>query len=172
VVPGHGDDQRLPIYGGHRQPGLLAPRGRSQEPHLNPPRAEGFDLIARVHLHQGKLHLLEPPAKLPHHRRQDTVICGTDEAHRESADLPLVGPDRPAHRLFRSGENPPGLGEEGRPRRGDFHPALGAVQQADADFLLQMADLLAERGLGDVQPLRRPPEMEFLGHGNKINQMP
>ena len=37
-----------------------------------------------------------------------------------------------------------------------------------ADLLLELADLLAERRLGHVQPLRRAAEVQLLGDGDEV----
>ena len=46
-----------------------------------------------------------------------------------------------------------------------------STQELAADKLLQPADLPAECGLGDVQPVRGAPEVELLGDRDKGPQM-
>ena len=44
-------------------------------------------------------------------------------------------------------------------------------QQPRTKLAYQVSDLLAQRGLGDVQSLRRAREATFLGDGDEIAQM-
>jgi hypothetical protein len=46
------------------------------------------------------------------------------------------------------------------------------VEEFDAEFFLQLPDLLAQGRLADVQPYSRPAEMEFLGDGDEVAQVP
>jgi hypothetical protein len=43
---------------------------------------------------------------------------------------------------------------------------------AAPEFTLEPADLLADRGLHDVQSFRRPPETQLVGDGDEIGQLP
>src|SRR4051794_5154424 len=43
------------------------------------------------------------------------------------------------------------------------HPAAGAVEQPDVERALQALDLPGQRRLGQIQPLRGPAVVEFLG---------
>jgi hypothetical protein len=47
-----------------------------------------------------------------------------------------------------------------------------SVQKRNAEFFLKLADLPAQRRLGDVEPLRCLGEMQFFRDGNEISQMP
>ena len=46
------------------------------------------------------------------------------------------------------------------------------IEQRDADLYLELADLLAERGLRRVQAGRGAREIQFLGHCHEVPQMP
>ena len=68
-------------------------------------------------------------------------------------DVQLAGfaPAQPLHRqdaFRRQGQNAPGINQERPPFLGQGHLALGAVQEAHPDLLLQIMDLAGERGLG------------------------
>ncbi len=54
---------------------------------------------------------------------------------------------------------------------GERHRAPRAHEQLHAQLLLQRADLLAQRRLGDVQPQRRASEVQFLGDGHEVTQV-
>ena len=55
-------------------------------------------------------------------------------------------------------------GEPDVPRR--------AVEELQAEFAFEPGDLLTDRGLDDVQPLGGPAEVEFLGDGDEVPQLP
>ena len=62
--------------------------------------------------------------------------------------------------------------EEALARGGERHPAPVAGEQCDAELALERADLLAQRRLRDMQPRRRPMEMQLLGHRDEVTKMP
>jgi hypothetical protein len=49
--------------------------------------------------------------------------------------------------------------------------ALRAVEQPNPELLLELANLLGDRGLSDVQPLRGPAEMQFLGDCDEVSDV-
>ncbi len=55
--------------------------------------------------------------------------------------------------------------------RREFDPAGTADQKVDAEFALELADLLGQRRLGHVQPVGGPAEVEFLGDGAEIAEV-
>ena len=65
-----------------------------------------------------------------------------------------------------------GAGEEGLAGGRERHGAPVSVEQLGAQRSLKLANLLAQRGLGDEQPLRRAAEVKFLGHGLEIAKIP
>jgi hypothetical protein len=64
------------------------------------------------------------------------------------------------------------FGQEQPPCLGQLHATAGAIEQADAQFLLEHSNLLAERRLRDAQAQRRAAKMPFLCHGKEITKMP
>ena len=46
-----------------------------------------------------------------------------------------------------------------------------AFEQTHAEFVFEVAQLAAERGLGDAQPGGGAVEVEFLGDGDKVTQV-
>ena len=57
-------------------------------------------------------------------------------------------------------------------RRGQLQAFAAALKQWRAHDLLQPPDLLAQRGLGDEDPLRGMGEAACLSQGHEIPQMP
>ena len=55
---------------------------------------------------------------------------------------------------------------------GDRHPPGGALHQGEADLLLEPADLLGQRGLGDVLASRRAREVLLVGERDEVAQLP
>lgn len=88
------------------------------------------------------------------------------------AQFPQVGPTRQQHRLVYLGQHLAGLVEEQPAGVGEFDAAVGALEQARTDFLLQRLDLLAQRRLGDPQALGGAAEVQLLGDGDEIAQVP
>ena len=52
------------------------------------------------------------------------------------------------------------------------HPPGGPLDQGEPDLLLEPADLLGERGLGDVLARRRPREVPLIGERDEVAQLP
>jgi hypothetical protein len=48
----------------------------------------------------------------------------------------------------------------------------GPVQQCYPELLLEPADLVAQGGLGDVQPLGGPAEVKFFSDGDEVLDEP
>jgi hypothetical protein len=76
------------------------------------------------------------------------------------------------HRLVHVAQQLAGAVQERLAGDAQRHPAGGAPQELAADELLQRADLPAEGGLGDVEPLRGPAEAQLLGDGHERAQVP
>src|SRR4051812_20692142 len=63
------------------------------------------------------------------------------------------------------------LGEQGGSRVRQGSLSLRAVKQPHPELILELTYLSRDRGLGDVQSLRRPAEMQLLGDGDEISEM-
>jgi hypothetical protein len=55
--------------------------------------------------------------------------------------------------------------------RGEADPAAGPVEDLDSEPGLQGADGLADRRLGDAQPLGGAAEVQFAGEGQEDPQL-
>ena len=69
-------------------------------------------------------------------------------------------------------EQTPTLAQERAPSIGELDMPAGAVKQRHAELLLESADLVTQRGLGDVQPLGGPAEVKLLGDGDEVLHEP
>jgi hypothetical protein len=63
------------------------------------------------------------------------------------------------------------LGQQEAAGRRELHAPARALEQRHAEGALELPDLLAQPGLGDVQPLGRAPEVQLLGHGDEVAQV-
>ena len=63
------------------------------------------------------------------------------------------------------------LVEERAARGGELDAAVGAVEQHDVQLALELADLLAERGLRDAQARRGAAEMQLLRDGQEVAEV-
>jgi hypothetical protein len=66
----------------------------------------------------------------------------------------------------------PDAWEQGLARRGKRHGAAVPVEQACTEDAFQGLDLLRQRWSGNAQPRGGPAEVEFLGYGHEVAQLP
>lgn len=69
------------------------------------------------------------------------------------------------------GEDATRLDEQALPRRREAGGTADALDDRAADALLQQADVLAHRGLGDMQRRRRTPEAAGVGDRHEAAQV-
>jgi hypothetical protein len=74
-------------------------------------------------------------------------------------------------RLLNGHKRSAAANEEGAAGFGKFDPSGIPRKQLDSKFILQIADLLAQRGLREMKPVSRPSYAQFLGDSNKIAEM-
>ena len=76
-----------------------------------------------------------------------------------------------ADRAIERGNHLPGLVGEYPAGVGDGDGATRAHEELDAQLVLQLANRMGERGLGDVEPLGSPTEVQFLADRDEVAQM-
>ena len=103
--------------------------------------------------------------------REDAPHRRPDEAEVEAPDLAGGGHLRSLDRPLDSLEDHPDLVVEHAAGVGDRHAPLRPVEELHADLGLQARDLLAQRRLDDVQPLRRASEVELLGDRGEVAEV-
>ncbi|GAA2344517.1 hypothetical protein GCM10010376_77030 [Streptomyces violaceusniger] len=162
LQPLHADDARADP----------APYGQCHEAEVQRPLGDPSQRLAGIGLaFQHQLDTRVFGGDGPRQHRQGGVAAGAREAERDAADLAqmrrLRGP--PCGRGL--GQQPPGRLQQRPPRGGEPHGPGRTVEQPDPEVPLQQPDLLAQRRLGDVQPLGRPPEVQFLGDGDESGKM-
>ncbi len=150
---------------GHR-PGADERRG-----HVNALLAEGGVLIDLIHAHDAQRRLRtrrpERGQELEQGGRVDVQIAMRELEPRRGVGLPGRGDG--ARRAFQrmacvnekllAGPRHPG-------------PTRQPLEQLDADFPLEVADLLRERWLRDPETIGRPEEAAFFGDRDEVSQVP
>ncbi len=63
------------------------------------------------------------------------------------------------------------LGQEGASVTGEADALLGTLEQHQAKLFLQLRDLPAEGGLGNMQPLGGAPDVFVFSDGNEIAEL-
>jgi hypothetical protein len=69
-------------------------------------------------------------------------------------------------------EDPSRIGEEGVSGFRQVHGVAVAVEEGNFQIGLEPSDLLADRGLGDVQTTRSPAEVQLFGQDRKTAKLP
>ena len=104
----------------------------------------------------------------PRHDRQQRRA---DEVDPQSAGLAGVDPPRGGDRAVELAEQLTGVAQERLAGRGQLDPSARAGQQRAAELLLELAYLLAQRRLGDVQAGGGAAEMQLLCDRDEIAQL-
>jgi len=97
-------------------------------------------------------------------------------AERDGPDAQSAG-DHAAQRGHRGqrflgvAEQAPGVGQENVTRLGELHGATGPLEKRGAYFPLQLGDLMAQAGLGDVAARCRAGEVQLFPHGHGVLEL-
>jgi len=157
-----------------RDPPLGEPRSRrraTDQPDVQPVGAQQLqDVRGRAGVVDLQLEVRVLPAQHLHERDE---VVGREARVEAHPDLPVLARARVARQepgvLDRAERRAAGA-QERRARVGQLDRAVVAVEQADAEVLLQVHDLLADGGLGDEQPRRRAAIAQLLGHRDERRQ--
>ena len=146
--------------------------GRTQEPDLNAILAERQDLIGRVELADLKVNVGMPLDERANDDRKDREVCPRHEAHPEAASRPTRRPPGRLRGPLGVEQDRSGLVEECASRVRQLDATLGPVEERDAELGFELSDLLTERRLGHAQTQCRPAEVQLLGDGHEISEVP
>jgi hypothetical protein len=106
---------------------------------------------------------------------QDLGHQATVAARLHHHDEARVDPAGPLGELGRGGhrvQDAARLPQQHLASRSQRDPPAGAVEQADAEPVLQLTDRARQRRLGDAQPAGRPSEVQLLGHRDEVRELP
>jgi hypothetical protein len=132
---------------------------------------ESFHLLGRAHLVEGELDVGVELAVVADDAGEETAGAPKKEADVERADLADEGSPGDFDGAVGSGEGFTRFGEEELALGREAGSARVAVEERAADFALEIGDLLADGGLGDVEAAASFAEGAVLGDGAEITQM-
>ena len=145
--------------------------GRADDADVEAPGLQTLDLRSDAELAEGQIDVGARGAELPDGERHDRAGGGLQEPDREAADLAA----RRAPRRLDPGLDlvDRALGIPAERCAGGSDPDLTpvAMEELGPDLGLEPLDLLADRGLGDVDAVRRPAEVELVGDGQEVPQV-
>jgi hypothetical protein len=104
--------------------------------------------------------------------RKDADVGGRKGSDRQIAGAPSGSLLREPARMLDATEDVFRLAQEGAAGIRQCHMMTAPIEQGDTNGHLELANLLAERGLRRVQPGRGPREVQFFGDGQEVPQMP
>ena len=146
--------------------------GHAEQGQVDVARLQCRHLFGREHLApDADIHIRQLVAQCAHEAREQRVGRRPDAADREVA-LPAVG-----DALCAAGGGVDGVEDRDRLPEivlaggGQFDAPRRPDEQCDAEFVLELADLLGQRRLGDVQTLSRAAEVQFLGDRAEVPQV-
>lgn len=147
-----------------------AEHGTHDEPDVGATRAERGELVVKAQVAQRDLGAGELAVELGHHGRQelagDAPVVADDQLAGAAADSFVSSGDGDVD----LGENLAGVRVENASGVGELH-AMIAREERCAEFLLERANLPAERGLGDAEAFGGTAEVELFGDGFEVAQM-
>jgi hypothetical protein len=73
--------------------------------------------------------------------------------------------------LFSGHQHSAPSSQKGAPGFGQLDPSRISLKQLESELIFQIADLLAQCGLRDMEPVSRAAQAQFLGHSNKIAEV-
>ena len=144
---------------------------QSPETDVDTPVLKRCNLLHRRTFEQRDLNMCEAVAETPDHCGKQSVKRRSDETDAEAAMLDAA--DLPHHplQLFHSRQNLHGMFVEQAPGFGQPDRTDIAVEQLRPHFLFKLADLPAQRRLGDIELLGRLREVAFIGDSNEVTEL-
>ena len=134
--------------------------------------AQGVVELGHVLAQKRQAHARVALVEVEEHLREVRALVALHVAHPQLALWPVVRGPRANERVLDVREDGARLVKKDRARSREPNVPAVPLQQRDAHLALERAHLLAERRLGDEEPLRRTRERELLRHGHKVLELP
>ena len=145
--------------------------GATDEGRVDPALGHGLGQLAGAAFLEHQPHIGRGIAKAPDHGRHEGVEGRrAGEAHCQPAGLAARHLAHAVHGLVHQRDDVARVRQQRAAAFGQFHAARQTVEQRHAQFLLQRADLLAERRLTDAQAFGGLGQVGFLGHRQEVAQ--
>jgi hypothetical protein len=146
-------------------------RGQSQKARVNLSVAKRLELFARPEELERELDLRVTPPERRQQPWEDIELGGCHVADDQLSNLSTRRAARDLSRMFRLGQRRSGFDEKGAPRVRELDSAVRSMEEADAEVLLEAADLLTERRLRDVKALRGSTEVQLFRDGDEVPEV-
>ena len=147
----------------------LAPWAPRMKSRVDPALGHGLGQLAGAAFLEHQPHIGRGIAKAPDHGRHEGVEGRrAGEAHCQPAGLAARHLAHAVHGLVHQRDDVARVRQQRAAAFGQFHAARQTVEQRHAQFLLQRADLLAERRLTDAQAFGGLGQVGFLGHRQEV----
>jgi hypothetical protein len=146
----------------------LARKRLRQDGDVDVAQPQRLQELDRQPLLQDQRHLRRAPDHRRHQRGQEVRAYGVDDAQAQRARqriLALLGDLLDRRGLL---QHPLGLLDDLRADRCDAHLGAAALEELDAEFVLQLLDRDRKRRLAHEAGLRRPSEVAFTGNCNNV----
>lgn len=163
--PGHHHGQPLLGEGDGGHP--LHDDGLKADNQVGPPVGQLVLQLRGVALEQGKFHLGELGPEFWQDLGQQRQPAGVGDAHPQHPQVLLVDVPHLGQVLAVQVQNLGGGVNQQPPRVGQRQLG-GPGEQLYVQLPLQIADVVGQRLLGDIQPFRRPGDVQLLRHHEKV----
>jgi hypothetical protein len=150
---------------------LLVVDRQSQKPDLKPTFMNGRDLILWRKTVERQIDARETLSKFGEYARKSNQICRRKQSDRQMPDLPTRRSLSRFRRAISQRQYLPRIREQQLSCLGKFDLALGTEQKFDFQFLFKRDDLLAQRGLGNVQTFGGAAKVKLFRDGHEISQV-
>jgi hypothetical protein len=141
-----------------------------QKPDPNAAFPERVDLCARAHVLQLDTYSRVFLAKLPQRLHQNIVNASRD-SNGQVSDFAGAGLCRYFRKVLHTRKHLIGFVDHSLPGLCQTYFPFGSLKELNVQFLLQLPDLLTQRGLADVQAYSRTAEVQLFSHRYQIPQM-
>jgi hypothetical protein len=155
-----------------RQPKAGRRRGERDDRYVYALRADVVDQLESFAFLHGALECRHSCCEALQRLRHDRGKRRGDVADPHVTDRAVVGSTGRHSRHLRPLEHPACLSQECGSGVGQRDLAARAIEQLQAEVLLELADLLADRRLGHVQLLRGTADVQLLLDRNEISELP